>query len=139
MSNNDPMEEPLDFLLQPEKIKLFIEMLQKRIAAGENNLAQVNDQRKQIEDAIRGLKSKLKILQNYSKFIDLKGFAHTKQEADAYFKEMEQAQTTRLHVEEPLNDPWREKSDTCGQFYQLSNGLVGTCIKNMNHIGECSP
>ncbi len=153
-STNDSMDEPLDFLLQPEKIKIFIEMFEKRIGAGENQLEQIKGQGKQVEDAIRGLKSKLENLQNYSKFMDLKGFAYTKQESDAYFKEMKAAQDSRLSAEEPPDDPWKtpkvniptppvdmwnDASPHCGQFYQLSNGLVGTCTKPPGHQGECSP
>jgi len=101
---SDP-EENLEFLLNPEQISKFIEMLKARIDAGEAQLTQLKEHQTQVEETLNDLRSKLENLQNYHKFLDLKGYAYTKQQADSHFKEIQEAEKTRMTEETIPIDP----------------------------------
>lgn len=138
---SDP-DENLDFLLNPDQIEAFTEMLESRINAGEAQKQQLIAHQKQIEETLNGLRSKLKNLQNYRKFLDLKGYAYTKQTADSYFEEMEQAAKTRIPEEDTtMNGAFHFTNrttppETCGEYFTFQENLC-KCLKPRDHLGEC--
>ena len=107
MSEEEEQEfdpESLDFLLQPKLIEKFTEMFESRISALHEEKEKIETARKNIEEHTNMLENKLETLKQYSKFLDSKGFAYCKQEADEFFKNMAAANTNRLADTPPKHE-----------------------------------
>ncbi len=138
-------QDALAFLTSPELIEQFQSMYQKRLEYIRKQKDELDKKRDEMEKTLAVLEDNLEILDNYSKFINQKGFGYCKQEADSYFEEMVNAEKARMSepnfetlyncsfTSEPMDD-----DPICGQYFMGGDGItMRNCPKPKGHKGKC--
>jgi len=121
--DNNMVDIPEDFLLNPDLIDKFLGMFDSKIQLYKSELEKTDNIRKQLQANISILEEKQEIMLNYSKFVKGKGFGYMKQTADEHFKNVKEADSNRV-------------VQYCGLPYNYLN-KDWSCMRPPGHDGDC--
>lgn len=120
MSQEPNPEEQPNLLTNPEALEITISMFENQINASIGVKTKMQEQINQIDESIRVLQDRLKILRSYKEFQDLKGFQIMKQEVEAHQDEIREAQKDRLK-DKSVDELLRDFSNMSGSTQSNSN------------------
>jgi len=129
----DENQEEFDpeILLNPEMLDEYINMFASRIAHAEGEKIKSEKTLQDWKNMVLMLQNKQEVLLKYKKFLTLGGFGYTKQTADDFFENMDQANLDRLKFTESP-----QQINTCPGTY-LFMQMEYQCAKEPGHVGPC--
>lgn len=124
-----------EILLNAEMLDEYINMFASRIAHAEGEQIKKEKEMKEWEQMVLMLKNKQEVLLKYKKFLTLGGFGYTKQTADDFFDNMDQANLNRIKFGEPPEPNFDNQQQCPGTYIFMQ--MEYRCSKEPGHVGPC--